>query len=63
MPPVANYLGTKQVGNLLYVSGRKSELIGAVGEDVSLKQAKLAARDTVIILLALLKTISSISTK
>ena len=55
MPPVANYLGTKQVGNLLYVSGRKSELIGAVGEDVSLEQAKLAARDTVIILLAIVK--------
>lgn len=55
MSPVANYLGTKQAGNLLFVSGRKSELTGAVGEDVSLEQAKLAARDTVIILLAIIK--------
>ena len=53
--PVANYLGTKQTGNLLYVSGRKSELIGAVGNEVSEEQAKTAARDTVILMLAIVK--------
>ena len=29
-PPVANYLDTKQVRDLLFVSGRKSELTGMV---------------------------------
>lgn len=53
--PVASYLGTKRTGNLLYVSGRKSELIGAVGDEVSEEQAKLAARDTVILMLAIIK--------
>jgi enamine deaminase RidA (YjgF/YER057c/UK114 family) len=54
-PPVASYLGTKRTGNLLYVSGRKSELIGAVGDEVSEEQAKIAARDTIILMLAIIK--------
>ena len=53
--PVANYLGTKQVGELLFVSGRKSELTGKVGENITEEQAKIAARDTVILLLAIVK--------
>jgi enamine deaminase RidA (YjgF/YER057c/UK114 family) len=54
-PPVADYLGTKQVRDLLFVSGRKSELTGKVGEDVTEEQAKIAARDTVILLLSIVK--------
>jgi len=54
-PPVANYLGTKQVGNLLFVSARVSQLTGIVGEEISEGQAKNAARDTVVLLLAIIK--------
>jgi enamine deaminase RidA (YjgF/YER057c/UK114 family) len=53
--PVANYLGTKLVGNLLFVSARVSELTGVVGENVTEEEAKKAARDTVILLLAIVK--------
>lgn len=53
--PVANYLGTKQAGDLLYVSGRKSDLVGAVGGEVTEAQAKAAARETVVALLAIIK--------
>jgi len=54
-PPVANYLGTKLVGNLLFVSARVSELTGVVGENVTEEEAKKVARDTVILLLAIVK--------
>ena len=54
-PPVANYLGSKRVGELLYVSGRVSELAGEVGTDVTEAEAKKAARDTVILILAIIK--------
>lgn len=54
-PAVANYLGSKRIGDLLFVSGRKSELIGEVGTDVSEKQAKVAARETVVLILAIIK--------
>ena len=53
--PVANYLGTKRSGNLLYVSGRVSEKRGKVGTDLSTENAKLAARDTMLDLLAIIK--------
>jgi len=53
--PVANYLGTKRVGDLLFVSGRVSELIGIVGGDITEERAKLAARDTIILILAIIK--------
>ncbi len=53
--PVANYLGTKRAGDLLFVSGRKSELTGRVGEDVTEEKAKLAARDTILLILAIVK--------
>lgn len=53
--PVADYLGTKRSGNLLFVSGRVSEKRGQVGTDVSPEEAKLAARDTVLDLLAIIK--------
>ena len=53
--PVANYLGSKRIGDLLFVSGRKSELTGEVGSDVTETQAKKAARDTVVLILSIVK--------
>jgi enamine deaminase RidA (YjgF/YER057c/UK114 family) len=53
--PVGNYLGTKRAGDLLFVSARVSELKGLVGADVTEEQAKKASRDTVILLLAIVK--------
>ena len=53
--PVANYLGTKRSGNLLFISGRVSEKRGQVGTDVSKEEAKLAARDTMLDLLAIIQ--------
>lgn len=53
--PVASYLGTKRSGNLLFVSGRVSEKRGQVGSEVSEEEAKLAARDTMLDLLAIVK--------
>lgn len=53
--PVANYLGTKRSGDLLFVSGRVSELRGEVGTDVTTAQAKAAARATIVDLLAIVK--------
>jgi len=52
-PPVANYLGSKRVGDLLFVSGRKSELTGRVGENITEEQAKKAAKNTVVFILAI----------
>jgi enamine deaminase RidA (YjgF/YER057c/UK114 family) len=53
--PVGNYLDCKQTGDLLFVSGRVSELIGEVGSDITVDQAKEAARDTVLLILSILK--------
>jgi enamine deaminase RidA (YjgF/YER057c/UK114 family) len=54
-PPVGNYLGCKHVGELLFASGRVSDRIGEVGTEVTLDEAKEAARDTVLIILAIVK--------
>ena len=53
--PVANYLGTKQSGDLLFVSGRVSQLRGEVGSEVAVADAVRAARDTMLDLLAIVK--------
>lgn len=53
--PVANYLGTKRSGDLLFVSGRVSQLRGEVGSEITAADARLAARDTVLDLLAIIK--------
>ena len=53
--PVANYLGTKGCDRILFVSGRVSEKRGRVGTAVSFEDAKLAARDTMLDLLAIVK--------
>jgi enamine deaminase RidA (YjgF/YER057c/UK114 family) len=59
LPPpktaVANYIGTKRSGDLLFVSGRVSQLRGEVGTEVTAADARLAARDTVLDLLAIIK--------
>jgi enamine deaminase RidA (YjgF/YER057c/UK114 family) len=54
-PPVANYRGTKQSGDLLLVSGRVSGVRGEVGTEISLAEARAAARATVLELLAIVK--------
>lgn len=54
-PPVANYLGSKRSGDLLFVAGRVSALRGTVGADVSLEDARNAARDTALLLLAIIR--------
>ena len=53
--PVANYLGTKQSGDLLFVSGRVSQMRGEVGSELTVEQGKLAARDAMVDLLAIIK--------
>jgi enamine deaminase RidA (YjgF/YER057c/UK114 family) len=53
--PVANYVGTKRSGDLLFVSGRVSALRGEVGSEVDLRRAQEAARDTVLELLAIIR--------
>jgi enamine deaminase RidA (YjgF/YER057c/UK114 family) len=53
--PVANYLGTKQSGDLLFVSGRVSQRRGEVGSELTLEEAKTAARDAMLDLLAIVK--------
>jgi enamine deaminase RidA (YjgF/YER057c/UK114 family) len=53
--PVANYLGTKRSGDLLFVSGRVSQLRGEVGSDVTVADATHAARDAMMDLLAIVK--------
>jgi enamine deaminase RidA (YjgF/YER057c/UK114 family) len=54
-PPVANYVPTKRSGNLLFVSGKVSALRGEVGTEVDPAAARLAARDTMLELLALIR--------
>jgi enamine deaminase RidA (YjgF/YER057c/UK114 family) len=54
-PPVAKYLGSKQIGELLFASGRISDLKGEVGTDVTEEDAKKAAHDTVVLILSIVK--------
>ena len=53
--PVANYLGCKRSGELLFVTDRVSELRGEVGGDLTTDEARAAARMTVIDLLSVVK--------
>ena len=54
-PSVANYLGCKRFADLLFVSGRVSELTGEVGTDVTEQDARVAARDTILLILSIIK--------
>jgi enamine deaminase RidA (YjgF/YER057c/UK114 family) len=53
--PVANYLGCKQSGDLLYVSGQIGVVRGAVGSDVTLAEGQLCARQAVLQMLRTVK--------
>ena len=55
LEPVANYLGVKQAGDLLYVSGQIGDIKGAVGADVSLEEGQECARQAVLYMLAKVK--------
>ncbi len=54
-PPAGNYLGSKKIGDILFASARVSDLKGEVGTEVSEQQAKQAAKDTVLTILAIVK--------
>ena len=54
-PPVANYLGCKQSGDLLYVSGQIGLVRGAVGSDVTVAEGQLCARQAVLQMLRTVK--------
>ncbi len=54
-PAVGNYLGSKKIGELLFASARVSDCIGEVGTEITLEKAKEAARDTVLMILAIIK--------
>lgn len=53
--PVANYLGCKRSGTTLYVSGRVSRIRGEVGTDLTVAEARLAAKGAVLDILAIVK--------
>ena len=53
--PAGNYIACKQSGDMLFVSGRVSDLQGETGSTVSADEAKQAAHDTVLLLLAIIK--------
>ena len=55
-PAVGNYIGCKVAGSTLYASGRVSDLRGKVGKDVDLEDARKAAQDTVLLILAIVKS-------
>lgn len=52
---VANYLGCKQSGELLFVSGRVSRTRGEVGTDLTAGEAQVAAREALLDILAIVK--------
>jgi enamine deaminase RidA (YjgF/YER057c/UK114 family) len=54
-PPVGNYIGCKIMGDFLFASGRVSDLAGEVGTEVSEEQAREAARDTLLVILSIVK--------
>lgn len=54
-PPVGNYLGSKTIGEMLFASGRVSDLTGAVGTHVGEEQAREAAWKTVLDVLSIVK--------
>ena len=53
--PVANYVGCKRSGDMLYVSGRVSPIRGEVGSDLTVAEAKLAAKGALLDILAIVK--------
>lgn len=54
-PAVANYLGCKRSGDILYVSGRVSPTRGEVGSELSVGEARAAAREALLDILAIVR--------
>jgi enamine deaminase RidA (YjgF/YER057c/UK114 family) len=52
---VANYLGCKQSGQILYVSGRVSPTRGELGTDLSTAEGRVAAQEALLDILAIVK--------
>ncbi len=52
---VANYLGSKRSGNILYASGRKSSICGELGTDLTLAEGQMAAKEAILDILAIVK--------
>jgi len=59
LPPpkahVANYLGSKRSGVLLFVSGRVSQLQGEFGSEISMLEAMEAAQSALLDILAIIR--------
>lgn len=59
LPPpkkaVANYLGCKRSGQLLYVSGRVSPIRGELGSELDVAQGQRAAKEALLDILAIVK--------
>ena len=53
--PVANYLGCKRSGDLLFVSARVSERAGEVGTQIDREEAKQAARQAALSILSIVQ--------
>jgi len=53
--PVGNYLGSKKVGELLFAAALVSECRGEVGTEITEDQAREAARNTALQILAIIK--------
>ena len=53
--PVANYLGCKRSGEVLYVSGRVSSLRGELGSDLTIHEGQIAAKEAALDILAIVK--------
>jgi enamine deaminase RidA (YjgF/YER057c/UK114 family) len=52
-PKAGNYIGYHRVGDLLFLAGQGADgWVGRVGADLTVEQAKLAARDCMLNLLA-----------
>lgn len=52
-PKAGNYIGYCEVGNLLFLAGQGADgWVGRAGDDMSLEQARAAARDCMLNLLA-----------
>lgn len=52
---VANYLGCKISGDMLYASGRVSLTRGELGTDLSVSQGQMAAKEAMLDILAIIK--------
>lgn len=53
--PVANYLGCKVSGNILYASGRVSLTRGELGTELNTSQGQVAAKEAMLDILAIVK--------